>query len=107
MVSELLPKLAALPPDTELLVEVGGPDPNSVAVVGLGQPNAEHHNVCLRLDPDDLPDALRDLRRYAETALTAIAALRTTPLRSLAWTRLRSRVRQYRDDRQLYTHSAE
>ena len=103
MVSELLPELAALPPDTRLLVEIGGEEPNSVAVAGLDQPSAEHHLVCLRLDPDDLPDALNDLRIHAKMALAARAALRTTPLWSLAWARLKDRWARSRAGRQIYT----
>jgi hypothetical protein len=103
MVSELLPQLAALPPDTELLVEIGGEKPNSVAVAGLDYPNAEGHHVCFQLDPDDLPDALRDLRIHAKMALAATAALQTTPLRSLAWSRLKARWVRSRDGRQVYT----
>jgi hypothetical protein len=103
MVSELLPQLAALPPDTELLVEIGGDEPNSVAVAGLDRPSAEGHNVCFQLDPDDLPDALWDLRVHAKMARAATAALRTTPLRSLAWARLKDRWARNRDGRQVYT----
>lgn len=71
MVRDLLPRLAELPPETELLVEMGGPEPNSVVVAGLDQPVAEDGVVSLRLDRADLLDALKDLRVHAERTLAA------------------------------------
>jgi hypothetical protein len=83
-----------------MLVEIGGEEPDSVAVAGPDQPDAEHHHVCLRLDPDDLPDALKELRVHAKIAVTArchdaaaIAGLESSE----------GLVARSRDDRQVHT----
>jgi hypothetical protein len=61
-VHELIIRLTELPPETELLAEFGGANPNAVAVIGLEPCPDKNNCVSLELDAVDVADSILDFR---------------------------------------------
>ena len=72
---EMVRQLVMLPPDAEVVVDIGRIEVDIVEIVGMTYPG-ERSNIALKPEPDDLYDALvagrRDLDRCRASAGTAV-----------------------------------
>jgi hypothetical protein len=71
-VRELLIRLTELPPETELLAEIGGANPNAVAVIGLEPCPDKNNCISLELDAVDVNDAFLDFRPVPDASTSRL-----------------------------------